>query len=74
MEERKRRSEMGCAATLLSPILLVGVFALANASRDSNTRGNTFWIWLLLITATVMFAAGTITWLRNRSNEDEPVK
>jgi amino acid transporter len=74
MEERKRRSEMGCAAMLLSPIVLLGVFALANASRDSNTRGNTFWIWLLLITATVMFTAGAITWLRNRSNEDEPVK
>ena len=74
MDGRKRRSEMGCAAMLLSPILLISVFALANASRDSNTRGNTFWIWLLLITATVMFAAGAITWLRNRSHGDEHVK
>ncbi len=73
MDERQR-SEVGCAAMLLSPILLVGVFALANASRDSNTRGNTFWMLVLLITATVMFSAGTIVWLRNRSHEDEPVK
>ena len=67
MEERRHRSDLGCAAMLLSPILLVGVFALANASRDSDTTGNTFWIWMLLIAATTMFTTGCVIWLRARS-------
>ncbi len=57
---------MGCAAMLFAPILLVGVFVLANASRDSNTTGNAVWSWLLLILAVGTFAAGCIVWVRNR--------
>jgi hypothetical protein len=67
MEERRRRSDLGCAAMLLSPILLVGVFALANPSRDSDITGNAFWIWILLIAATAMFTTGCLIWLRARS-------
>jgi hypothetical protein len=74
MNERRRRSELGWSAMLLSPILLIGVFALASASRDSNTTGNSFWSWVLLITAATMFVAGTIVWLRNRSHEEERQK
>lgn len=50
---------------LFSPILLIGALGLANASRDSNTTGNDFWLAVLLLMATVLFVGGAIIWLRN---------
>ena len=70
METRRRRAELGCAGMLFAPIFLIGSLALANASRDSNTTGNEFWSWMLLLVSVTAFSVGGAVWIRNRKPID----